>query len=310
MTKTLRIATRESQLALWQAEHVRERLLADDPGLTVELLPMKTRGDKILDVPLAKIGGKGLFLKEIQAALLRGDADVAVHSMKDVPAEPADGLELVATTTRADPMDALCSRVGTFDELPQGAHIGTSSVRRTAQLKHLRPDLRISSLRGNVNTRLRKLDDGEFDAIVLAAAGLTRLGFDERITERLVPPRFLPAVTQGVLAIEVRAGDDATAERVRRVLHDSEEAPAVAAERAFLARLEGSCQTPLACYARVEGGELVADGLLADLEGSTILRESVRGPLVDGAALGKGLAETLLDRGGSEILAAIASTDS
>lgn len=270
---TVRIATRGSELALWQAHHVRDALRARDPSLEVELLTIKTQGDKILDTPLAKIGGKGLFVKEIQEALLRGDADLAVHSMKDVPIEQTPGLHMAAISTREDPVDALCSRSGAgLDALPAGARIGTSSVRRVAQIAARRGDLVIQSLRGNVGTRLRKLDEGQFDAIVLAAAGLKRLGLADRITERLAPPAFLPAIGQGALGIETRADDPATTELVRAALDDPDDGRRVRAERAFLTRLHGGCQTPIAAHATLAGDELELDGLVASLDGATILR--------------------------------------
>jgi len=300
----MKIATRGSALALWQANHVRDRLRADDPDLEVELVIIKTKGDKILDVPLAKVGGKGLFVKEIELALLDGGADLAVHSMKDVPVDLEAGLVMSAISEREDPFDALCSREGaTLDQLPAGAHIGTSSLRRQCQLRALRDDIRISSLRGNVNTRLRKLDEAEYDAIILAAAGLKRLGFGDRVTERLEPPRFLPAIAQGALGIETRVGDDGTIARVRTAIHDERDATRVVAERAFMARLEGGCQTPMAAFAEYDGDELVIRGLVSSLDASQILRAERRGSAAEAEAMGSGLAEELLGQGADAILA-------
>ncbi|HEU0032832.1 MAG TPA: hydroxymethylbilane synthase [Kofleriaceae bacterium] len=303
--KRIVIATRGSALALWQAEHTKARLLAVEPGLTVELEIITTSGDKILDVPLAKVGGKGLFVKEIEQALVDGKADLAVHSMKDVPAELAPGLELVAVSSREVPWDALCARAPvTLDTLPNGARIGTSSMRRQCQLLARRPDLEIKMLRGNVPTRIRKLDDGEFDAIVLAAAGLTRLGLAHRITQQLPLELSIPAVAQGVLGFESRAGDRDVIELVRRAIHDPAEAERIAAERAFLLRMGGSCQTPLAAHATSADGQLRMIGMCGMPDGSRILRAEATGAVTDGAAVGRQLAEDLLSQGAAEILAA------
>jgi hydroxymethylbilane synthase len=303
------IATRGSQLALWQAEHTRARLVAAEPELHVDLNVITTSGDRILDVPLAKVGGKGLFVKEIEQALLAGEADVAVHSMKDVPAELAPGLALVAVSAREVPWDALCLRApGTLAGLPRGARVGTSSLRRQCQLLAQRPDLEVCMLRGNVPTRLRKLDEGELDAIVLAAAGLTRLGLRERITELLPPEVSLPAVAQGVLGFETRADDAASIARVRRAVHDPREERRVAAERAFLLAMGGSCQTPLAAHARYEGGaadaQLHVAALCGTPDGTRILRAERAGPAPEAEALGHALAAELLARGADAILAA------
>ncbi len=321
--KRLVIATRGSQLALWQAEHAKARLQAASPGLEVDFNVITTSGDKILDVPLAKVGGKGLFVKEIEQALLEGAADLAVHSMKDVPAELAPGLALAAVSSREVPWDALCARAPTtLDELPRGARVGTSSMRRQCQLLARRPDLEIAMLRGNVPTRIRKLDEGQFDAIVLAAAGLTRLGLADRITQVLPLEVSVPAVAQGVLGFETRAGDDAVIELVRRAIHDPAEARRVAAERAFLQKMGGSCQTPLAAQAHDEdaGAALRIVGMCGMPDGSRILRAEVAGPAAEapevgtdeasGArfraaeALGVRLADELLAQGAGEILAA------
>ena len=306
MTDRLVIATRGSALALWQAEHTKARLAAVAPGLVVDFNVIKTQGDKILDVPLAKVGGKGLFVKEIEQALLDGEADVAVHSMKDVPAELAPGLVLAAVSTREVPWDALCARAPvTVDTLPKGAKVGTSSMRRQCQLLARRPDLQIAMLRGNVPTRIRKLDDGEFDAIVLAAAGLTRLGLGDRITQLLTLELSVPAVAQGVLGLETRAGDARASELIRRAIHDPAEERRVAAERAFLARMGGSCQTPLAAHALdAPDHQLRVVGLCGMPDGSKILRAEVTGLARDAEALGVRLADDLRAQGADQILAA------
>jgi hydroxymethylbilane synthase len=289
------IGSRGSALALWQAHHVRARLEA--LGVEVGLEIIKTQGDKILDVPLAKIGGKGLFVKEIEQALADGRVDLAVHSMKDVPAALMVGLTLAAISAREDPRDALVG--ATMATLKPGAHVGTSSVRRVCQLSARRPDLRISALRGNVDTRLRKLDAGEYDAIVLAAAGLIRLGLGHRITERL---DLVPAIGQGILAIETRADDAGTIALARRALHDEATADCAAAERAFLERLGGSCQTPMACHAVVDGDAVSAVGLVGELDGRVILLGERRGARAEAAAVGRALAEELLAQGAQRIL--------
>ena len=306
MTARVVIATRGSALALWQAEHVKARIAAVDPAIEVAFEVIKTQGDKILDVPLAKVGGKGLFVKEIEEALLDGRADLAVHSMKDVPAELAPGLVLAAVSAREVPWDALCARPGTtgLDDLPRGAKVGTSSMRRQCQLLARRPDLVIALLRGNVPTRIAKLDKGEFDAVVLAAAGLHRLGLADRITQLLPPDVSLPAVAQGVLGVEARAGDDRTIALARAAIHDPDEEHRVAAERSFLARMGGSCQTPLAAHAVLTGDTLAIEGLAGMPDGSRILRDRVTGPRADAAALGVALADRLLAAGAGDILAA------
>jgi hydroxymethylbilane synthase len=308
------IATRGSALALWQAEHVKARLIAEEPGLEVELLTLKTQGDLILDVPLSQVGGKALFVKEIEQALVDGRAQIAVHSMKDVPAELAPGLVLAATSTREVANDALCVAAAnpwrTIDELPQGAKIGTSSLRRQCQLLARRPDLVVRMLRGNVPTRLRKLDEGEHDAIILAAAGLTRLGHADRITQLIPIDVSLPAVSQGVLGIETRADDAETRARVVVAMHDASEERRVAAERAFLARMGGSCQTPLAAHAQHVDGALVVDALCGMPDGTKILRARQSGPTSDAEALGVAAAEDLLAQGADAIVAACAQTPS
>ena len=297
------IATRGSALALWQAEHVKARLLAVEPRLDVAFEVIKTSGDKILDVPLAKVGGKGLFVKEIEEALLDGRADVAVHSMKDVPAELAPGLALVACSARETPWDALCTRDGKgLDALARGAVVGTSSLRRQCQLLARRPDLQVKMLRGNVPTRLAKLDAGEYDAIVLAAAGLTRLGFAARISETLPPEVSLPAVAQGVLGLETRADDERAIGLIREAIHDPKEERRVAAERRFLLVMGGSCHTPLAAHARYDGERLVVDAMCGMPDGSRILRARVEGPAEHAEALGEEAGRELLGQGAGEIV--------
>ena len=299
------IATRGSALALWQAEHTKARLLAVAPELTVEFNVITTSGDKILDVPLAKVGGKGLFVKEIEQALIDRAADLAVHSMKDVPAELAPGLELVAVSSREVPWDALCAREPvTVDTLPKGAKVGTSSMRRQCQLLARRPDLQIRMLRGNVPTRIRKLDEGEFDAIVLAAAGLTRLGMADRITQQLPLEISIPAVAQGVLGIETRAGDTPVIDLIRKAIHDPNEERRIAAERSFLARMGGSCQTPLAAHGTFQEGELQLVGMCGMPDGSKILHATVAGHPSQAEQLGERLADKLLEQGAADILAA------
>lgn len=302
----LRIATRGSQLALWQAHHVKARLEANEPGLEVELVVLKTRGDKILDRALSEVGGKGLFVKEIEEALLDGRADVAVHSMKDLPAEIPERLLVAAVPEREDPRDALVvgPKLAARDvaALPSGAKVGTSSLRRVCQLKARRPDLALLPVRGNVDTRLRKLDEGELDALVLACAGLVRLGHGHRITCALPIEDSLPAIGQGALALECREEDLETRARLAALDHPPT-ARAVAAERAFLARLGGDCKTPLAAHARLHGERLVLDGLVGAPDGSAIVRGRREGALADGPALGRALADDLKARGADQILA-------
>jgi len=307
--KTLRIATRKSPLALWQAEYVRDRLLAAHPGLQVELVKMSTQGDKILDSPLAKIGGKGLFVKELEEGLLSGRADLAVHSMKDVPVELPDGLHLAVVCEREDPRDAFVSpNYSALDELPQGARVGTSSLRRQCQIKARRPDLEIVSLRGNVNTRLAKLDAGDFDAIILAAAGLIRLGFAERITTYLEPEVSLPAIGQGAVGIECRR-DDPEVNALLQVLNHPDTHTRVSAERAMNHRLEGGCQVPIAGHAILEGNALYLRGLVGSPDGGQMIRGEVRGPRADAEHLGVALADDLLSRGAAAILQAVYAAD-
>nr|WP_310122035.1 hydroxymethylbilane synthase [Pseudomonas psychrotolerans] len=305
MLREIRIATRQSALALWQADYVKARLEAAHPGLRVSLLPMTSRGDKLLDAPLAKIGGKGLFVKELENALLDGSADIAVHSMKDVPMEFPQGLGLYAICEREDPRDAFVSnRYARLADLPQGSVVGTSSLRRQAQLLALRPDLQIRFLRGNVNTRLAKLDADEYDAIILAAAGLIRLGFAGRIRESLTVEDSLPAGGQGAVGIECRT-DDAEVHALLEPLHHVDTERRVAAERALNRRLNGGCQVPIACYAVQEGELLWLRGLVGQPDGGLLLRAEARGPLNDPAGLGVAVAEALLGQGAQAILDAV-----
>ncbi|MDG2517269.1 hydroxymethylbilane synthase [Lysobacter soli] len=302
--KTLRIATRKSPLALWQSEHVADRLRATHPGLTVELVPMSTRGDEVLDRSLAAIGGKGLFLKELELAMLRGDADCAVHSLKDVPMELEPGFTLPAILARADYADAFVSnRYANIAGLPQGARVGTSSLRRQAQLRALRPDLQLADLRGNVNTRLAKLDAGEYDAIVLACAGLQRLGFDDRIRDRLQAPQWLPAPAQGAVAIECRDDDFATRELCAR-LDDAATRTCAEAERAMNRALHGSCHVPVAAFAQLENRRLHLSGLVGSASDGAIVRAESEGQGDAPEALGKDVAAQLLTQGAGDLIAA------
>jgi len=305
----LRIATRESPLALWQAHHVQALLQDAHPDLTVELLPMTTLGDQRLEGSLSKVGGKGLFVKELEQALLDGRADIAVHSMKDVPAEQPDGLMLATFLAGEDPRDALVSNIyARLDALPEGACVGTSSLRRQTQLKHLRPDLRIEVLRGNVGTRLRKLDEGEYDAILLACAGLIRLGLAERIREALPADVFVPAVGQGIVGIECRTDDQATRDWLAP-LDDTHSRIRLAAERSFNRHLGGNCQVPVAGHAVLSAGQIRLDGLVGAPDGTRQLRHAISGPAMDATALGTRLASRLLDEGAREILSACGVMD-
>lgn len=306
MTEILRIATRKSALALWQAEYVKAELEVHHPELTVELVPMSSRGDKILDVPLAKVGGKGLFVKELEHSLLNNEADIAVHSMKDVPMEFPEGLGLSVICPREDPRDAFVSnRFDSLEQLPQGSVVGTSSLRRQCQLLAKRPDLNIKFLRGNVNTRLQKLDDGDYDAIILASAGLIRLEMPERIRERITPEFCLPAGGQGAVGIETRT-NDARIKQLIAPLHCGTTAQQVAAERAMNRRLEGGCQVPIGCFAVHQGDDqLWLRGLVGNPDGSVMLEDDIRGSVADAEALGVTLAERLLDAGAGEILQAV-----
>jgi hydroxymethylbilane synthase len=303
VTPVLRIATRKSQLALWQAEHVAALLREAHPGLAIELVPLVTQGDRIQDRTLAAIGGKGLFIKELEVAIEDLRADIAVHSMKDVPADLPEGLVIGAVLTRADPRDALVtnSRAARIEDLPQNAIVGTSSLRRQAQLRALRPDLRIESLRGNVDTRLRKLEAGGMDAIVLACAGLVRLGLESRITARLDPKACLPAVTQGVIGIECRRRDARTAELLQG-LEDPATRIVMEAERAFAARLGGSCQSPIAAYAQLQADRVTLEGLVAEPDGSRLWRDTATGAADNPAAIGRQLADRMLAAGAGPLL--------
>jgi hydroxymethylbilane synthase len=301
-TDLLRIATRKSPLALWQAEHVRTRLLALHAGLQIELLTMSTKGDRILDSPLAKIGGKGLFVKELEQGMLEGSADIAVHSMKDVPAELPDGLCISAILEREDPQDAfVSSHYASIDELPEGARVGTSSLRRQCQLRARRPDLEILDLRGNVGTRLAKLDGGDYDAIILACAGLKRLGLEGRITAALTPEIMLPAIAQGVIGIECRC-DDARVKALIEPLNHAVTWQRTQAERAMNATLAGGCQAPVAGYSVINSKVIELRGLVGRPDGSEIIRGDISGPAEAAQALGTQLAEELLSRGARPIL--------
>ncbi len=299
---TIIIGTRSSKLALWQADYVADSLRRQYPGLRVEKKLVTTKGDKILNAPLAKIGGKGLFTKELEQDMLEGNIDIAVHSLKDMPVEIPAGLTLAAITERFDPGDALVSpKYGRFAALPQGAKVGTSSLRRKAQLLHARPDLQIEDLRGNVNTRLAKLESEHFDGIILAVAGLKRLGFGDRITDVLPRSMCLPAVGQGALAIEARAGDDETLSLLG-FLRDEATVHCAAAERAFLARVEGGCQVPVGVYAAEQQGRLSVEAVIASVDGARLYRDAVQGSWEEAGQLGSSLADRLLAAGGLAIL--------
>jgi len=306
--KKVIIGTRGSKLALWQAEWVKSELLKLNPNLTVELNKIKTTGDKILDVPLAKVGGKGLFVKEIEEAMLRGEADLAVHSMKDVPTDFPNGLHLTVICKREDPRDAFITqvkseklKVKSFKELPNRAVVGTSSLRRACQLLNIRPDLKIEQLRGNLDTRLKKLDEGQFDAIILAAAGVKRLGWAERITETIEPEVSLPAIGQGAIGIECRV-DDEFINKLISPLNHSETSVCVRAERACLKKLEGGCQVPIAAHATLNNDKLSMDGLVGSVSGDRIIKSHIEGNYKDAESLGLKLAEDLLSKGAKEIL--------
>ncbi|MDP5208134.1 hydroxymethylbilane synthase [Microbulbifer sp. 2205BS26-8] len=300
----IRIATRKSALALWQANYVKDRLQGEHPGLQIELLPLTSRGDQVLDIPLAKVGGKGLFVKELEVAMLAGRADIAVHSMKDVPMEFPAGLHLPVICAREDPRDVFVSnRYTSLEELPQGAVVGTSSLRRQCQLLAHRPDLRIQFLRGNVNTRLGKLDAGDYHAIILAAAGLLRLGMRERIRSYLPTDTLLPAGGQGAVGIESRR--DKALEALLQPLHCAKTAARLSAERALVKHLNGSCQVPIGCYAELQNEILWLRGLVGSPDGSTLIRAECRGAAINGEMLGTQLAKQLLADGADKILAAL-----
>ena len=298
----LKIGTRGSKLALAQSEWVKKRIEGRHPHAQVQLVRIKTTGDKILDSPLAKIGGKGLFVKEIEDALLNGRVDLAVHSMKDVPAALPEGLILAAFPEREDPHDAFVSKdCPNLDQLPQGARVGTGSLRRAAQLLHIRPDLEVLPLRGNVDTRLRKLEAGEFRAIILAAAGMRRLGFEDRISQVLSSEQILPAIGQGALGLEVRRDDGKTLGLIHFLNHEETQVT-VEAERAFLRELEGGCQVPIAAFSRLEGGRLDLEGMVAELDGSKIIRDRITGSRNEAEEMGIRLARRLLASGADKIL--------
>lgn len=302
MTNVVRIATRKSPLALWQAEFVKDSLLALHPGLKVKLVKMVTQGDKILDTPLAKVGGKGLFVKELEIGILQGDADIAVHSMKDVPVDFPEGLHLGVICEREDPRDAFVSNeYESIEDLPEAARVGTSSLRRMCQIRHWRPDLTIVDLRGNVNTRLRKLDEGEYDAIILACAGLKRLGFDDRIRSHLDPGFSLPAIGQGAVGIECRSDDDVINSLIEPLNHPATRTR-VTAERAMNHRLQGGCQVPIGGYAELDGEILFMRGLVGRPDGSEMIRGEIAGRADEAEMLGVALADDLLARGAGAIL--------
>jgi hydroxymethylbilane synthase len=302
MKSTLRIATRKSPLALWQAEHVKSRLMQAHDGLNVELLTFTTKGDRILDTPLAKIGGKGLFVKELEMAILEGKADIAAHSIKDVPMEFPDGLFLSTILEREEPCDALVSnKIDSIQKLPVGAVVGTCSLRRKCQLLSKRPDLKIKDLRGNVNSRLKKLDNGDYDAIILACAGLVRLEMADRIKQRISSSWILPAVGQGAVGLEAREGDEETLELISILQHD-DTTDRVTAERALNRHLEGGCQVPIASYAILDGDTLHLQALVGEPDGSLIIEGDISGHRSEAEQLGIKLAEDLLSRGAKEIL--------
>jgi len=305
MKEKLIIATRKSELALWQAHHVAGLLRSHHPGVQVELLPMVTQGDIILDRPLAQIGGKGLFLKELERALLEQEADIAVHSMKDVPMEEVPGLTVEVVLNRANPFDALLSNSGQgMAELPPGSRVGTSSLRRQCQLKSIRPDLQLLDLRGNINTRIRKLQDGEYDAIILACAGLERLGMESLVSETLGPPTWLPAATQGTIGVQCRQGDQAVSELIQPLL-DAETALRTRAERAVATLLQGSCQVPLAVYAVIENASLRISALVGTPDGRTLLRGEIEGAPAEVDSLSKIVAQDLISQGASDIISSL-----
>ncbi len=298
----IRIGTRKSKLALWQANYVASQLKKHFPDIEVELVKITTKGDKILDVPLAKVGGKGLFVKEIEEAMLRNEIDIAVHSLKDVPTYFPEGLGLVAITEREDPRDAFLSvKYSSIEEMPEGAILGTSSLRRKAQILEKRKDLVIKDLRGNVDTRIRKLEEGQYDGIILAYAGLKRLGLENKVKQIFEPDYMIPAVAQGFLGIEARLDDEET-KRVVSVLNHKESELRAKAERAFLKTLEGGCQVPLAGYAEMIDGVLKITGFVSDLEGKRVFKDTVEGKPEDAESLGETLANKLLEAGAKEVL--------
>lgn len=302
------IGTRGSKLALWQSNYIKD-LVEEITGLPVELKIIKTTGDKILDVPLAKVGGKGLFTKELEVELAAGTVDLCVHSMKDVPTELPEGLYIAATPARVDPRDALVSGEGyTLDTLPQGARVGTSSLRRVAQVRHLRPDVEIVDVRGNLDTRMRKAENGEVDVVILASAGITRMGWADRISSYIPTEQMVSAVGQGAIGIEIREGDEFMVDVMAKV-NDPETFTCVTAERVVMRQLEGGCQVPIGAYARIEDGALVMDGLVGSVEGDRIVREQLTGDPADPIALGEAMVARLREMGADEILACIRDAD-
>ena len=305
MSNIIRIATRKSPLAMWQTEEVKRQLQQFHPDLAVELIGITTKGDKILDTPLAKIGGKGLFVKELEISMLEGEADIAVHSMKDVPMALPEGLHLATILERHDPLDAFVSnQYASLNDLPQNAKVGTSSLRRQTQIKEARPDLEILSLRGNVNSRLQKLDNGDFDAIILAAAGLKRLGFDDRIAQCIPAEQSLPAIGQGAIGIECRV-DDERVNTLLTPLHHKETALRVTTERAFNTRLQGGCQVPIAGYSELKGDKIYLRGLVGYPDGSALYRAEQTASIADAEKMGVEVAENLLAQGADKVLASI-----
>ena len=302
MNKTLKIATRKSPLALWQAEHVKARLEHHHPGLNIELIKMTTKGDQILNSPLSKIGGKGLFIKELEVGMMEGVADIAVHSMKDVPYEIPPGFELGAILKRENPFDAFVSNnFDSINDLPQGAKVGTCSMRRIVQLKAIRPDLEILDLRGNVNTRLQKLDNGEYDAIILACAGLIRLKFEDRIKQQIPAEQSLPAVGQGAVGIEIRENDQEILDLIAPLI-DTETSYRITCERAMNARLEGGCSVPIAGFSTIENDQITLTGLVGNVDTGIILKERVSGSIDESEKLGVVLADKLISLGAKDIL--------
>jgi hydroxymethylbilane synthase len=300
--KTLKIATRKSPLALWQAEYVKSKLAHHYPDLTIELVKMTTKGDQILNSPLSKIGGKGLFIKELEIGMLEGEADIAVHSMKDVPYEIPESFELGAILKRENPFDAFVSNhFDSIEDLPQNAKVGTCSMRRIVQLKALRPDLEILDLRGNVNTRLQKLDNGDFDAIILACAGLIRLGFESRIKQQISAEQSLPAVGQGAVGIETRKNDTQVLTLIKPLI-DIETTYRINAERAMNARLEGGCSVPIAGYSTIDNKQITLSGLVGNVDSGVILKHQVSGNIDDAEILGTQLADKLITMGAQDIL--------
>jgi hydroxymethylbilane synthase len=309
MIQSIRIATRQSRLALWQTEYVADTLRRAHPGIEIEIIPMTTRGDEILDRSLSKVGGKGLFIKELEVAMIEDRADIAVHSMKDVPWDLPEGMRIGAVLQRADPGDAIAAKPGldSLDKLPEGARVGTSSLRRQAQIRHVRPDLVVEPVRGNVETRLRKLDEGQFDAVILAAAGLKRLGLGERITGRLDIDECLPAVGQGIIGIECRSSDDVVLEALRAIEH-TKTRYCLEGERSVAAQLNASCESPIAAYGELRDGELFLRAVVATPDGSRLIRAQVRGSATEARQLGRELVIDLREQGAQELLESLAAT--